>query len=250
MSVKPVISDALPVRHGFFTRAGGISEGLYAGLNCGLGSEDERSRVIENRARAAQFLGQDDIASLYQIHSANVVIAEDIDPSDRPEADALITAQPGLAIGILTADCTPVLFADPKNNVVGAAHAGWKGALNGVLEATVDAMISLGAQRETISAVAGPTISQRNYEVGQEFLEQFEAADPEALRFFAIGASADKYQFDLPGFVLARLRDAGVSAEWTGHCTYADEDRFFSYRRTTHRKESDYGRQISAIVID
>ena len=249
MTVKPITSDALPMGHGFFTREGGVSDGLYAGLNCGLGSDDDLSAVLENRLRVATALGAATISSLHQVHSADVIIAENMDPSERPQADALVTAQPGLALGILTADCTPVLFADAQNAVIGAAHAGWKGALNGVLESTIEAMVGLGANRDTIRAVAGPTISQRNYEVGAEFLEQFEAEDPSTLRFFANGVADHKYQFDLPGFVLSRLRAAGVSAEWTGHCTYEDAEKFFSYRRTTHLAEPDYGRQMSAIIL-
>ena len=250
MSVKPVTADTLGVRHGFFTRDGGVSSGIYAGLNCGLGSDDDRSLVVENRARVAAHLGADDIASLYQVHSADVVIADDLRRDDKPKADALVTSTPGLAIGILTADCTPVLFSDADAGVIGAAHAGWKGAVSGVLEATIEAMTNLGAKRENISAVAGPTISQQNYEVGQEFLERFEAEDPNSLRFFANGVSPKKYQFDLPGFVLTALGNSGVNASWTGQCTYADEARFFSFRRTTHRGEPDYGRQISAIILD
>ncbi|MEM9715953.1 MAG: peptidoglycan editing factor PgeF [Pseudomonadota bacterium] len=249
MTVRPVTHDGVKVRHGFFTREGGISTGIYQGLNCGLGSNDDRDQVVENRNRVATALGTSSLTSVYQIHSPDVAIADQIDPSDPPKADALVTATPGLAIGILTADCTPVLFADPKAGVIGAAHAGWKGAIGGVLENTVDAMIGLGATRDDIMATAGPTISQANYEVGQDFMEQFLAEDPDFARFFANGVQPEKYQFDLPGFVLSRLRAAGVTAEWTGHCTYADEDRFFSYRRTTHRGEPDYGRQISAIML-
>ncbi|MEO0341883.1 MAG: peptidoglycan editing factor PgeF [Pseudomonadota bacterium] len=249
MSIRAVTSPSLDARHGFFTRLGGVSEGLYAGLNCGLGSNDHPKSVLENRGYAAAQLGCKDFVNVHQIHSANVVVAEDVDAKDRPQADALVTATANLCIGVLTADCSPVLFADQTNGVIGAAHAGWKGALSGVLDNTINKMIALGAQRTEITAVAGPTISQANYEVGQDFLEYFEADDPEALRFFAQGQSSEKYRFDLPGYVLWRLRQAGVRAEWTGQCTYADAAQFFSYRRATHNREKDYGRQASLICL-
>ena len=239
------------VRHGFFTRKGGASSGLYAGLNCGRGSKDLQDVVATNRARVADAMGvpPDRLAGVNQVHSADVVVITDpdrINAADQPDADALVTALPGVALSVLTADCQPVLFADAQAGVIGAAHAGWKGALSGVLEATVDAMRDLGATQ--IRAVIGPSISQRAYEVGWDFMENFTAEDPEYQRFFSNGPN-DKPMFDLPGFGLSRLRAAGVEAAWIGHCTYSDPERFFSYRRTTHQNEPDYGRLISAIAL-
>lgn len=239
------------VRHGFFTRKGGASSGLFAGLNCGRGSSDQSEAVAVNRARVADAMGvpPDRLTTVHQVHSADVVVLDEAtDPDDlqQRKADALVTARPGIALAVLTADCQPVLFADPEAGVIGAAHAGWKGALNGVLEATITAMRSAGA--EQIRAVIGPTISQRAYEVGWDFMEDFTADAPENQRFFANGPNG-KPMFDLPGFGLARLRAAGVEAEWSGHCTYSDPDRFYSYRRTTHEEQADYGRLISVIVL-
>jgi YfiH family protein len=203
-----------------------------------------------NRARVADHMGVADshLLTVHQVHSADVVtVTEPL--IDKPRADALVTATPGLAIGALSADCQPVLFADAAAGVIGAAHGGWRGTLNGVLEATVDAMIALGAQREKIHAVIGPTISQRAYEVGPEFMDQLIDDDPENGRFFA-GGDGDRMMFDLPSFGLHRLRSAGVGqAQWIGHCTYFDADKFFSYRRATHQREADYGRLISAICL-
>ena len=242
----PIRADGLQdIKHGFFTRKGGVSTGLYDSLNGGQGSSDAPDAVAENRSRLARALGADHLCSLYQIHSPEVI--EIMGPlAERPKADAMVTKRSGLALGILTADCGPVLFADHEAGVIGAAHAGWKGALGGVLEATVSAMKSLGAR--SITAVLGPTISQRNYEVGPEFFDRFLDEDPDYDRFFA-GGTGDRMQFDLPSFILHRLRDAGVTAEWTGHCTYADEARFFSYRRSCHREEPDYGRLVAAIAL-
>ena len=205
-----------------------------------------------NRRRVAEAMGvaPENLLSLHQIHSAEVVVAGPEGWSERPKADAAVTTTPGIALGILTADCAPVLFADADAGVIGAAHAGWRGAFDGVLEATVDAMEALGARRDEISAVVGPTISQRNYEVGQDFLERFMDEDPDHGRFFTHGTREGKYRFDLPSFVLWRLRGAGVgSATWIRACTYAEPDRFFSFRRTTHLGEPDYGRLISAITL-
>ena len=249
MTLEPLTSDLLaPFAHGFFTRRGGSSSGIFAGLNCGPGSSDQASAVAMNRARVADALGlpSNALLSLNQVHSADVVTVTHA-TADRPRADAMVTATPGLGLGILTADCQPVLFADARAGVVGAAHAGWKGALSGVLEATLDAMESLGARREDTAAVIGPCISQRAYEVGPEFLDAFLSEDPENTRYFANG-DGDRYQFDLPAYGLDRLRRAGIGqAEWTRHCTYSDADRFYSYRRTTHAGEADYGRLISVI---
>jgi YfiH family protein len=239
-----------PLRHGFFGRAGGASSGVFAGLNCGPGSSDQHEAVRINRGKVAQAMGvvPEALIGVHQVHSADVVTV-DAPLSDKPRADALVTATPGLALTILTADCQPVLFADREAQVIGAAHAGWKGALAGVLDATIDAMVALGARRERIHAVIGPSISQRCYEVGPELLEAFMAEDPGAGRHFAQG-KGDRLLFDLPGFGLARLHAAGIaSAEWTRHCTYSDPDRFFSYRRATHAREADYGRLIAAIRL-
>ncbi|PTE13708.1 peptidoglycan editing factor PgeF [Pseudogemmobacter blasticus] len=249
-TLELITSDALPFRHGFFTRKGGASSGVYAGLNCGTGSGDQAEIVAINRARVAEAMGVplSALATVHQIHSADVVTVTG-PLALRPEADALVTATPGLALAVLTADCQPVLFADAKSGVIGAAHAGWRGARDGVLEATVAAMESLGARRADIAAVIGPTISQAAYEVGTEFLENFLSDDPENARFFANGEGG-RYLFDLPSYGLHRLRSAGVGhAEWTRHCTYRDPDRFYSYRRTTHAAEADYGRLISAIRL-
>ena len=250
MTLEKITSDALPLPHGFFTRKGGASSGIFAGLNCGAGSSDLSEAVAINRARVASAMDVplDHLIGVHQVHSADVVTASGPLPV-RPHADALVTATPGLALSVLTADCQPVLFADPTAGVIGAAHAGWRGAMSGVLEATLDAMEALGATRANISAVIGPCISQRAYEVGPEFFEAFLTEDPDSSRFF-INGSGDRLLFDLPAFGLHRLRSAGVGhAEWTGHCTYHDADRFFSFRRTTHAKEADYGRLISVIRL-
>lgn len=240
-----------PVRHGFFTRKGGASSGLYAGLNCGPGSSDQTGAVDVNRTRVADAMGvaPTGLAGVHQVHSARVVTLTDpaeIEAARREKADALVTATPGIALSVLTADCQPVLFADPEAGVIGAAHAGWKGALDNILTATADAMRALGARN--IRAVIGPCISQRNYEVAPEFLDRFVMEDPDNTRFFAGGPNG-RPMFNLPGFGLAQLREAGVEAEYCGHCTYADEERFFSYRRRTHRGEPDYGLLVSAIVL-
>tara|TARA_R110002020_G_scaffold276770_1_gene492083 strand:- start:551 stop:1306 length:756 start_codon:yes stop_codon:yes gene_type:complete len=251
MTLEILTSDSLqPVRHGFFTRRGGASSGVFMGLNCGYGSSDQSEIVAINRARVAEAMQvpPDHLVGVHQVHSTKVVrVTAPLEK--RPRADAMVTATPGLALSVLSADCQPVLFADSGAGVIGAAHAGWRGALDGVLAATVDAMVDIGATRENIHAVIGPSISQRAYEVGPEFLDTFLAEDMSFSRFFAQG-EGDKMQFDLPGFGLARLRAAGVGmAEWTGHCTYADPDRFYSYRRTTHAREADYGRLIAAIAL-
>lgn len=252
MTLEILTSDLLaPVRHGFFTRKGGASSGVFAGLNCGLGSSDQTEIVTINRHRAAQALELDDnrLATVYQVHSATVLPLAATPTGDAPRADATVTATPGLGLAVLTADCQPVLFADAEAGVIGAAHAGWKGALEGILEATLDAMEGLGARRGSIHAAIGPTISQQAYEVGPEFFERFHDDDPDSARYFVNG-EGDRYQFDLVGYSLNRLRNAGVGqAEWIRHCTYSDPDRFYSYRRSTHRREADYGRLISVIRL-
>ena len=253
MIQSEALSSLPNIAHGFFTREGGTSSGIYEGRNCGMGSDDLRANVIENRGRTADDLGvlRDNLLTVYQIHSPNVVVATNPWAADAaPEGDALVTATKGLALGILTADCTPILFADPEAGVVGAAHAGWKGAIGGVLEATVDAMTSLGANRARISCSIGPTISQANYEVGPEFQKQFVTETPDNSVYFIPSAREDHFQFDLPRFVADRLGGLGInSVDNTGLCTYADAKRFFSFRRTTHAGESDYGRQISSIAL-
>lgn len=251
MTLEILTSDRLgPIRHGFFTRKGGASSGVFAGLNCGAGSSDQTDAVAINKARVADAMGvaPEALVTVHQVHSADAVVV-DGPLSDRPEADAIVTATPGLALAILTADCQPVLFADQQAGVVGAAHAGWKGALNGVLEATLDAMEELGADRANVTAVIGPSISQQAYEVGPEFLDNFMTENTGNARFFADG-EGDRKMFDLPAYGLHRLKRAGVGeAEWIRQCTYSDAERFYSYRRATHAGESDYGRLISVIRL-
>lgn len=252
MTLDIITADELaPVRHGFFGRGGGASSGVFAGLNCGLGSSDQHEAVAINRTRVAEAMEvpPQALAGVHQVHSAAVVTMSEAPGDPRPKADALVTATPGLALTILTADCQPVLFCDGAAGVIGAAHAGWRGALDGVLEATLEAMEALGADRANTSAVIGPSISQRAYEVGPEFFETFVDADPMNARFFA-GGAGDRMQFDLPAFGLHRLRTAGVGeAVWTRHCTYSEPERFFSYRRSVHEREADYGRLISVIRL-
>ena len=251
MTLEILTADNLaPLRHGFFTRKGGASSGVFSGLNCGNGSTDQTEIVEINRARVADAIGvsPDFLTGVHQIHSPTAVIV-DGPQSEKPRADALVTATPGVALSVLSADCQPVLFADARARVIGAAHAGWKGAQSGVLEATIEAMTTMGATRANIHAAIGPTISQRAYEVGPEFFDVFLDEDPQNARFFA-GGDGDRVHFDLPSYGLARLRAAGIaSAEWTRHCTYSDPDRFFSYRRSVHNKDPDYGRLIAAIVL-
>jgi YfiH family protein len=241
------------VRHGFFTRAGGVSQGIYASLNGGVGSNDAPGNVSENRARMAVALGvgPDRLVSLYQIHSPDVVVAQEPWPLDkRPRADGVVTRTPKLAIGVSTADCGPLLFADSEAGVIGAAHAGWRGALGGVIEATVAAMEKLGAARGRIVAALGPVISQPNYEVGPEFVERFVWADDANARFFKNTDRAGHALFDLNGYIAGRVQRAGVATfEDLALCTYAEPERFYSFRRSTHRNEPDYGRHINAIVL-
>lgn len=249
----PELSAQAAIRHAFFTRRGGVSDGLYASLNGGLGSNDAPDQVAENRRRMGEKLGvpAENLVSLYQIHSADVVVVEaPFALADRPKSDGMVTRVPGLALGIATADCGPILFADPANGVAGAAHAGWKGALAGVVEATVAAMERLGAERTRIVAVLGPTIAQAAYEVGPDFLARFRDEAPGAEGFLAESDRPGHARFDLPGFILARLTEAGIeNASALGLCTYADPEHFYSYRRATHRGEPDYGRLISAIAL-
>ncbi len=247
------LSDIEPVRHGFFERQGGVSEDIYASLNCGRGSDDLPSAVEANRRRVANELGigDDRLLSLYQVHSPQVeVVTRGWTPMAAPRADAMVTAERGVGLGILTADCAPVLFADKRGSVIAAAHAGWKGALGGVLENTVETMVDLGTDKKEIRAAIGPCISQAAYEVGEEFKQQFVGTDATYERFFVLGEREGHWQFDLPGFVSDRLDKIGVeSFAEKADCTYGDPSRFFSYRRATHRGEGDYGRQISVIAL-
>ena len=240
------------LRHGFFTREGGVSDGIYTSLNGGIGSDDHREKVLENRRRVASALKvkTENLITPYQIHSPNViVVSQPWKPGEGPRADAIVTTTPNLAIGILTADCTPVLFADAEAGIIAAAHAGWRGALDGVLEATISAMTALGASSGNICAAIGPTISQQSYEVGDEFRDKFLVRDNHSARYF-IDGPAKRPHFDLPGYVAARLESTGLQhVQDLGLCTYQDEARFFSYRRATHRGEADYGRQISVITM-
>jgi YfiH family protein len=252
----PLTADclaALPgIAHGFFTRDGGVSQGGYASLNCGLGSKDDPAAVRENRARVAAFLTARSLLTAHQIHSATAVIVDKAwSPEERPRGDAMVTATRGLALGVLTADCAPVLFADRQAGVVAAVHAGWRGAIAGVLEATLAAMAGLGASTAHIEAAVGPCIGQPAYEVGWDFEQQFLERDPDSARFFARpGAdSAARPHFDLPKYVTHRLARARIAAAELAPCTFAQEEHFFSYRRSQARKEPDYGRQISAIVL-
>jgi YfiH family protein len=244
--------DKAGVRHGFFTRQGGVSTGLYNSLNTGVGSSDDPAAVQENRHRIAAHMGgtSDDLAACYQIHSAVARVAEAGWRGDRPEGDAVVTTARRPICAVLTADCAPVLLADAEAGVVGAAHAGWKGALGGIVHSTVAAMQALGAEPSRIVAAVGPCIAQASYEVGADYQDRFEHQDPGSGRFFVPGTSPDKRQFDLPGFVLWRLEQAGVGeAAWTGDDTRADETRFFSNRRAFLRGEPDFGRMMSAISL-
>ncbi|UUL81567.1 peptidoglycan editing factor PgeF [Sphingomonas qomolangmaensis] len=239
------------VRHGFLGRRGGVSGGIHAGLNVGLGSADDAATVAENRALASAAVAPGArLLTLYQVHSADAVtVLQPFDEQVRPHADALVTDRPGLAIGILTADCAPVLLADTQAGVVGAAHAGWKGALGGVTDTTIAAMEAIGARRERIVAAIGPCIARASYEVDDGFRDRFLASDRENERFFA-DARAGHARFDLEGYVAHRLAAAGIARiEALGLDTYADPSRFFSYRRATHAGEPDYGRQIAIIAL-
>ncbi|WP_396592681.1 peptidoglycan editing factor PgeF [Brevundimonas sp. R86498] len=241
------------LRHGFFTRQGGVSTGLYAGLNTGIGSADDPAAVMENRRRVAAALGggPDDLANCYQIHSSLTRVATGPWAGDRPEGDAVVTTTGGVIPAVLTADCAPVLLADAEARVVGAVHAGWKGALNGVVQSAVTAMEALGARPHRMVAVVGPCIAPESYEVGADFQDRFEHHDAGSGRFFAPGVEADKRIFDLPGFVLWRLEEAGIGeAAWTGHDTCADAGQFYSNRRAHREGEPDFGRLMSAIRLD
>ncbi|TPJ36839.1 peptidoglycan editing factor PgeF [Mesorhizobium sp. B2-8-3] len=249
---SPLLEKAQGMRHGYFTRIGGVSDGIYRGLNIGTGSSDDQTLVAENRRRVADWMGvpADHLLTAHQVHSPDVIVAREPFAGPRPKADAIVTDRPGIAVGASTADCGPVLFADAEARIIGAAHAGWKGAFTGVLENTILAMEGLGARRERIVAVLGPSIGPDNYEVGPEFVARFVEADADNPRYFRPSTTAGHSMFDLNQYTVDRLRKAGVTAEGLGRCTYAEEDLFYSYRRTTHRKEADYGRQVSAIVLE
>ncbi|HEX4199498.1 MAG TPA: polyphenol oxidase family protein [Caulobacteraceae bacterium] len=249
---SPLLAAQAGLRHGFFTRRGGVSQGLYASLNLGAGSNDDPASVAENRRRAAAWLGlePDRLLTAYQVHSATALTTDAPWKEGGPEGDAIVTATPGLACGSLAADCAPVLIADAEAGVVAAAHAGWKGALGGVVASAVAAMTALGARPARMVAAVGPCIGPDSYEVGLDFLERFAAEAPGSGRFFRCGAAADRRMFDLPGFVLSRLDQAGVGqSEWTGHDTYPDAGRFYSNRRALHLGEPDYGRLLSAVSL-
>jgi purine-nucleoside/S-methyl-5'-thioadenosine phosphorylase / adenosine deaminase len=253
MIVSDLLKEQDNIRHGFFTRQGGVSTGIYESLNCGYGSGDKSKCVRENRKRVAAKLGieHNNVLTVRQVHSSRALVADTGWVQESlPEADAIVTAEHGVGIGVLTADCTPVLFCDAAAPVIGAAHAGWRGAKGGVIESVIREMENLGARRERICAAVGPAISQAAYEVGEEFREDFLAEDESNAAFFSDNGNKGKPHFDLPGYCQKRLRLAGIgSIEQMGLCTYGDESLFYSYRRSIHRGEVDYGRQISAIVI-
>ena len=250
---SPLLSAIPGLRHAFFSREGGVSGGIYASLNAGIGSRDDPAHVMENRRRMAEQIGvpPTHFLSVHQIHSADVMVATaPWDAASRPRADAIVTRVEGLAIGASAADCGPILLVDPNARVIGAAHAGWKGALTGILEATVAAMENLGAERNGIIAAIGPLIRQPSYEVGAEFVERFIEADAGNALFFIPAARQGHSMFDLAGFIRMRLENAGVlMIDDIGIDTYADEN-FYSYRRSVHRKEPDYGRHVHAIVLE
>lgn len=253
MLQSSLLAELPNVRHAFFTREGGVSEGVYGSLNGGIGSQDAPERVGENRARMAARLGvaPERLVTAYQIHSPDVIVAtEPWTRAEAPRADAIVTRERGLAIGVTTADCGPVLFADSGAGVIGAAHAGWKGAVGGVLEAALEAMARLGAEPSRVVAALGPMIRQENYEVGADLVGRFAAADGDSTRFFGAARRPDRSLFDLAGYIRARLARAGIARiDDVARCTYADAERFFSYRRMTHRGEPDYGRHVNAIVL-
>jgi hypothetical protein len=248
------LKDLAGIRHGFMTRRGGVSGGIYSSMNCGFGSRDDPDAVVENRARALRQAGlaPDSLATAYQVHSARVAVVErDWPKDDRPEVDGMVTKTKGVSLGILTADCVPVLFADPEAGIIGASHAGWKGAVTGILTETVAAMERLGAKRARIQAGVGPAIAQKSYEVGREFPKSFLDRDPTNARFFAPAVRAGHFMFDLVGFVAEELGGLKLgSVRVAGNDTCAEADDFFSYRRKTHAKEPDYGRQISIIGLE
>ena len=258
MTAPPVLTSprlaAVPgVRHAFFTRQGGVSRGVYAGLNVGRGSRDAPADVLENRRRAAALFGRplEALNTCYQVHSAVVVVADAPFGAGSPQGDGVATRTPDLICGALAADCAPVLIADGEAGMVAAVHAGWRGALGGVIAAAVEAMTALGASPARMVAAVGPCIGPASYEVGEEFRSAFVAVSSDYARFFQGGEARGKYRFDLPAFALSRLEQAGIAAcEWIGHDTYAAPALFFSNRRALHQGEDDYGRLLSAIMLD
>jgi YfiH family protein len=251
MILSPSLTALPRVRHAFFTRQGGVSSGVYATMNGGAGSKDDPASVAENRRRMAQALGAEALVTAYQVHSATAVVAtKPWTRAEAPRADAVVTTTPGIALAVTVADCGPVLLADGEAGVIAAAHAGWRGALDGVLGSTVREMEKLGAARERIVAAIGPLIRQPSYEVGPDFIARFGAADTSFARFFTPAERDGHALFDLPGFIAHRLQEANVTQiDDLGLDTYAEEARFFSYRRSTHRNEPDYGRLIAAIAL-
>ncbi len=254
--IKPVLcphltASASGIVHGFYTREGGTSTGIYKSLNVGPSSMDMAQNVHANRRAIVSHMGlcDQDLVTPWQHHSPDVVIATENWGDKRPRADAIVTSTPNLPIAIVTADCGPVLFCDPQNKIIAAAHAGWRGATGGVLEATLKTMLELGANPNNINATLGPTISAKNYEVGPEFITALTGLASNNRQFLSPSTNTGHAMFDLPGYIVTRLRKAGITARWSGQCTYEDERKFFSYRRMTHRCEADYGRQISAIAI-
>ncbi|MEO1282084.1 MAG: peptidoglycan editing factor PgeF [Pseudomonadota bacterium] len=255
--LKPVVAPQLDnvdgIQHGFFSRYGGVSTGIYSSLNCGLGSDDDRDAVLENRIRVCRHLGGqgDRVLTVHQCHSAVAVTASDHFPADQlPQADAIVATTPGLVVGALAADCAPVLFADPVAKVVAAAHSGWRGAVGGILEATIAEMVKAGAERSRILAALGPAISQSAYEVGPEFEAQVLSLNAENSQFFQVFSEGGRAHFDLPGFVMQKLGGLGIAGfESVTACTSPDDSDYFSYRRSKRLSEPDYGRQISAIVV-
>ncbi len=246
------VTKNIPFPHGFFSRRGGVSKGIYEGLNCGPGSSDEPCKIWENRQIIASLIGKrrdTPIVSNYQIHSNIVTYVDNNWGDDRPQADAMVTDQPGIILGILTADCTPIIFADIKNNIIGAAHAGWKGAFTDIIEATIQAMEKIGASRSSIIAATGPTIAQESYEVSKSFRDNFITTSKQFDQFFIPGIDSEHFQFSLPSFIRAKLTSSGIhSFEQSQTDTYQSNEHF-SYRLTTHKGESDYGRQLSAIML-
>ncbi len=249
----PALSQTGAISHGFFTRRGGTSNDAYDSLNCGYGSDDDRENVTNNRARVAKELGvtPKNLVTGYQVHSPDTaIVTSPFSDDNRPKVDALVTQTPGIAVAVLTADCGPLLFADHKNRIVAAAHAGWKGAVGGVIENTLAQMESMGAERKNITAILGPTISRPNYEVDNAFRARFINLDPDFCDFFSEGQREGHCQFNLPAFIMSKLTKEGVgNAINLERCTYAEPDEFFSYRRATHKNEPDYGRQITAIAV-
>ncbi len=252
--LKSRILESSALAHGFFTRDGGVSEGLYRGLNCGPGSKDDPARVIENRSRAMAMIGQsaEALRTVYQIHSTEVLVLENKQElTPRPKADAMVTNVPGLALGILTADCVPVLFADMENSVIGAAHSGWKGALGNISARVVEEMAKLGARKQNIKVAIGPAIAQKSYEVGPEFPAPFLTHNPTAKKFFIPSENPERHMFDLTGFVRAELEELEIGdIDLIENDTCTEEDLFFSYRRMVKKGEADYGRQLSAIALN